>query len=258
MIFSVLSIASLLFFSNPLEAAISPTKNSVPPIEKRKYTEVSQEALRLPVDHALKVIRGHSKLIDELEAIAFDTSENMDQRWKAFGLVVKTQKENSWPIVERGLSSSEWFMKQISLISIGEYHKDRIPTVVPKYLSEKAMVIRSTVVSLLETQVGRQEIRDYLWAELNHERNFRMGKSLWVRGQILGVLAKDPVRTELSQFAKVLQEKDQAMSTQALKSMEYLAGKKLGNTNDTLDKKVKLWSQWTKSAEFKNFERSSF
>jgi len=202
------------------------------------------EIFRLPMPNALKVLRKQTQMIPELERLSFDPAQTMDRRWRAFGLVIQAKQTEALPLIDRALKAPEWYMRNLGLLGLEEVAPQRLTSVAMKMLSDRALVVRSAAVSVLQKQVGRTEVREALWKEIEEKRNFRKGASLWIRGQIAELLAEDPVRGERDGFLKILKESDRRMHIAAFTALEKITGQKVGKTADSHQKKLQLWRQW--------------
>ena len=140
------------------------------------------DIFKLPMPNALKVLRRQAQLHPELERVSFDEKETMDRRWRAFGLLIQLRQGAALPLIERALVAPEWYMRNLGLLGIEEVASARVVPEALKLLSDRALVVRSSAVSVLRKQVGKNEVREALWGELHATRNFRKGSSLWIRG----------------------------------------------------------------------------
>ena len=82
-------------------------------------------------------------------------------------------------------------------------------------LSDPALVVRSLAVETLIADGDPSEIRPVLWQELDQPRNFHKNKSLWIRGQILEYLRRQPLPKEKDHWSQLLRDPDQKIKTVA-------------------------------------------
>jgi hypothetical protein len=81
---------------------------------------------------------------------------------------------------------------------------------------------------------------------MGQKYNFRNKESLWIRAQIVEVLAQKPADHELKIFSKLLQDKDVRVQTAAIGGMEKLTGVKLGEAQSSHEKIVLLWQDYAR------------
>lgn len=212
--------------------------------QKQGTDSALSEVLQLPIPNAVKVVRNNQQHLKDLAKLAFDSNEPMDRRWRAFGIFVQVRRGEAQPQIERALKAPEWYMRNLGLLAMEDISPQNSTETAMQLLGDRAMVVRSAAVQVLEKQVGRQEVRDALWEEMSQQRNYRKGASLWIRSQIAEILARDPVRSEQGQFARLLKESDQKIQLAALKGLEKISGQKIGKSTDSHAKKLDLWRAW--------------
>lgn len=206
------------------------------------------DLFKLPMPNALKVLRRQAQLHPELERVSFDEKETMDRRWRAFGLLIQLRQAAALPLIERALVAPEWYMRNLGLLGIEEVASARVVPEALKLLSDRALVVRSSAVSVLRKQVGKNEVREALWEELHATRNFRKGSSLWIRGQIVTLLAEDPVRGEKDRFIKILSDGDARLHVPTFAALEKITGQKVGKGTESPAKRLQLWKAWAQSS----------
>jgi HEAT repeat protein len=213
-------------------------------IPSQKSDSGLSEVLQLPIPNALKVLRNQQQHLPELSKIAFDSNEEMDRRWRALSVLIQLRPSNIDSLIQRSLSAPEWYMRNLGLLGLQDISPRNALEAAIRLLSDRAMVVRSAAVQVLEKQVGRQEVRDSLWEEMRQQRNFRKGTSLWIRSQIAEILARDPVRSERAQFTALVQEQDQKIQQAAFLGLEKITGQRIGKATDSHSKKLEQWRIW--------------
>lgn len=225
----------IFFFLLPLSSFAVPSQ---------KANSNLNEVLQLPIPNALKVLRNQQQHVPELSQIAFNPKEDMDRRWRAMSVLIQLRPSNVESLIERSLNAPEWYMRNVGLLGLQDMSPRNATEAAIRLLSDRAMVVRSAAVQVLEKQVGRQEVRDALWEEMKQERNFRRGSSLWIRSQIAEVLAQDPVRSERAQFTALIKESDKKIQSAAFNGLEKILGQRLGKPTDSHEKKLDQWRSW--------------
>lgn len=224
---------------------------SVPLLDPAHFPEpVSlnvEEVLSMPAGNRLEVAKlRKNELIAPLNKIAFSDQADFQVRWSALVLLAQLQGPLAELTLERALEHKEWFLRNAALLTYPSLFPKKAAKVALKMLQDKALVIRSAAIEVLEARLDT-EIREALWTELDHPRNFRKKQSLWIRPQILQVLAKDPGRREALLFLNHLRDKDLKLHPFAIQGLERITGQTLGRTDLALSEKRELWLKWAKN-----------
>lgn len=225
----------------------SPVQANLPPETAEPLKISVDEILSLPGGNRLLVAASRAKdLLPELEKIAFSKERDYNERWKAVVLYTQLAGPEAHLLLSKSLKSSEWFMRNAALVAYQEVLPGRAANVARELLTDKALVVRSAAIQVLEMHMS-SEVRELLWAEIDQPRNFRKKQSLWTRPQILEILAKNPNDRELPLYVASLREKDERMHAPAIVALEQITQKKLAPHLKDLVAKRELWLKWVKS-----------
>lgn len=204
------------------------------------------ELLRLPGENRRSVVQVQGdKLYPRFIEIAFSESQPMSLRWRALMAAGEARGAKAIPDIAKAGASSQWFMRNAALIAMSEVSPEEGRKLAQKLIKDKALVVRSAAVEVLEKS-PTPEVRELLWEELNQSYNFKNAQSLWIRHQIVGVLAKKPLDRELRTFAELLSDKDARVHLPAVRGLEKLTGVKLGEGPMKQSALVALWKDYVK------------
>ncbi len=204
------------------------------------------ELLRLPGENRRSVVQMQGdKLYPRFIEIAFSESQPMSLRWRALMAAAESRGVKAIPDIAKAGSSGQWFMRNAALIAMSEVSSEEGQKLAQKLIKDKALVVRSAAVEVLEKSAS-PEVRELLWEELNQSYNFKNSQSLWIRHQIVGVLAKKPLDREMSTFAGLLSDKDVRVQLPAVRGLEKLTGVKLGEGPMKQSALVGLWRDYVK------------
>jgi HEAT repeat protein len=164
----------------------------------------------------------------DLKKIAFNEDRTLGMRWKAFMAMVRIGKKDSLPEVDQALRSSDWFMREAALHVLPVLDQEKAFQAAMRGLDDQALVVRSTAVKTLRV-LKRPESAEKLWGELYSKENYMRKKSLWIRKYIVEALADiAPANTE-DKFVKILDDNDSLLFEPAIRGLERITGKKLGD-----------------------------
>lgn len=226
----IIMIGSILFLGLQVQAAVS--KETA-----KKSSEVRLEkALRLPLSGRLSAVRGQGKEgYKQLEKMAFDQSQAIEERWKAVTTMGRVYPKESRANLEKAMKSQEWFMRNAALVVV--HYGDRAWAVkwARNLLHDPALVVRTASVQALRN-LNAKESRDLLWERFSSNENFRSGKSLWIRRHILEVLSEWAEPGQEGRFMQVLTEKDDVLRKLAMQTLKSITKLKHENVAD--------WQNW--------------
>lgn len=204
------------------------------------------EILNLPPENRTQaVLATTADVYKEFINVAFSEAHSMRLRWRALTLAAEARREKATPDLLKASTHKQWFMRNAALVALAEVNEKEAQKVAKKLLKDKALVVRSAAVDVLQKN-ARPEMRDLLWEEMNQKYNFRNNESLWIRSQIVEALAQKPADHELRIFNKLLKDKDQRVQSAAVSGMEKLTGVKLGESKTSRDKVVLLWQEYAR------------
>lgn len=216
--------------------------NTVPKNEEF-LNRTALEMLNLPSDNRRQIVAFDKDRYPQFIKIAFDDQQAMSIRWKALIAASDTQHAQAIKDIYRAAEAKEWFMRNAALVAAQNISQVEGEKVAQKLLTDKALVVRSAAVEVLEVS-SSQDIRNTLWVELNKSYNFKKNTSLWIRPQIVRTLAKKPKDSELKDFIRLLDDKDLNVHPAAIAGLEKLTGVKLGQEKDDSKKLVGLWKEY--------------
>lgn len=204
------------------------------------------ELLKLPGENRRMVVQVQGeKHYHNFVALAFNESQPMALRWKALMAAAEARGTKATSDLLKAGGASQWFMRNAALIALSEVNPEQGQRLAQKLIKDKALVVRSAAVGVLEKSASA-EVRDLLWDELNQKYNFKNSESLWIRHQIVDVLAKKPVDREMRIFAQLLSDKDVRVQLPAVRGLERLTGVKLGDGKMTQVSLVGAWKDYLK------------
>ncbi|WP_373997846.1 HEAT repeat domain-containing protein [Bdellovibrio bacteriovorus] len=233
-------VASVLF------AGLSSSTFAVAAKPSSSTLTSAMEVLKLPGENRRMAIQSQGdKHYSQFISVAFNEAQPMSLRWRALMAAAEARGEKATPDLLKAGSHKQWYMRNAALVALAEVNPSQGQKLATKLLKDKALVVRSAAVSALENNLS-SENRDLLWEELNQKYNFKNTQSLWIRHQIVEVLAKKPVDHELKIFAGLLSDKDQRVQLPAVRGLEKLTGVKLNKSVVSTDALVGLWKNYLK------------
>lgn len=169
----------------------------------------------------------------------------MKTRWLAVMTAANLAGENIKPNLEKLAQHSTWYMRSAAVKAMHEVDPRAAYVMAKKLVSDKALVVRSAAVDVLGNSTS-QEDRNVLWLELSKNYNFHGQSSLWVRSQIAEVLANSANKSELGDFARLLNDGDQKVMRHAIKGLENITGKTMEAKRSDSPELVRQWQEYLK------------
>lgn len=206
------------------------------------------EVLNLPAENRRQLAEVNAEKYPQFLELAFDQNQPMSLRWRALVAASDAKGSAALKDILKAADSKEWFMRNAALVAVNSISISEGEKLAQKLISDKALVVRSAAVEILQNSKD-QEIRNTLWVELNKDYNFKKKQSLWIRPQIVKVLAKTPKDAEIKDFMKLLDDKDLKVHPSAVAGLEKLTGVKLGEGQDSPSKLVGMWKDYLKETK---------
>lgn len=198
-------------------------------------------ALRMPFDNRIDALKAQGeKAFSVLENLAFDSKETLGIRWKSLTALARVQGQNSISMLEKALVSPEWYMRNAAMVAVLGVDKNKGIEWAKKLIQDDSLVVRTAAVQTLSS-VQSEDIKETLWRELYSERNYRNGKSLWIRKHIVRTLSFRAKANEVEKFAKLLRDADPRLHPWAVLGLEKSTGRILGDSNSNWTDKRERW-----------------
>lgn len=235
------SVAVLMFVSlgtgSAFAVGVKPTANAL---------TSAIEILKLPGENRRMVVAGKGdQFYSNFISVAFDEAQPMSLRWRALMAAAEARGAKSTQDLLKAGDNKQWYMRNAALVALNEVDPVQGTKLAQKLLKDKALVVRSAAVGALEKS-SSSEVRDLLWDELNQGYNFKNKQSLWIRHQIVGVLAQKPLDREIKLFAQLLSDPDARVQLPAVRGLEKLTGVRLGEGRLKQSALVGLWKNYLK------------
>ena len=178
-----------------------------------------------------------------LREVAFHKKSSDRMKWNAIvsmGVVYGHRADSE---LEKALKSDDWILRNAAQVAMKSYDPVRSKEWALKLLNDKALVVRSASVDSLAQDLDDRTIAS-LWDAFNDPKNFRGNRSLWIRKQILQVIAAHPRNSDVGRFIGVLRDKDSGLYFPAIRALERMTGMKKGSEEASLKDQSKLWLKW--------------
>lgn len=202
------------------------------------------ELLKVPTEIRKNSINGKAdRYYKPFVDIAFSNENAMSLRWRALMAAAEVNGVKATDDLKKAGEHDAWFMRNAALVALTEVNPHEASKLAQKLLKDKALVVRSAAVDVLQKD-SALDVRELLWKELNQKYNYKGAQSLWIRHQIVEVLAKSPKSNELKTFANLLNDKDTRLYLPAINGLEKLTGVKLGQEKQSQADVVALWRNY--------------
>ncbi len=134
--------------------------------------------------------------------IVQDAQQPMKIRWRAMMALVRVDKRKAEKEIPKLLDDKTWYIRNAAIVALREIDNSLAAKYAEKLISDPALVVRSAAVEILKNNLTNQR-RDLLWDEFHQARNIKGKSSLWIRSQILEILAKNPRPLEKKLFETI-------------------------------------------------------
>jgi HEAT repeat protein len=202
------------------------------------------EALRLPPESRIAaLVKQGVPGYRRLREIAFESEESLSIRWRALMSMALIGRELSLPEIEKGLQHKEWFLRSGSLKAMSRLNSEKSVSWARRLLDDKALVVRSTAVSVLKEQRDLKS-GDLLWKKLNSKENYRGNVGLWIRQNIVSTLADFARREDVPKFMALLDGDDVSLHGSAILGLERITQQRLGQPIEPIAYKRTYWRTW--------------
>ena len=180
-----------------------------------------------------------SQRIESLSALARNKQASIRTRWRAITSLAMIDKQKAVPVVEQALSSGHWYLRNAGMVAIVHADTERAKHWALHLIKDPALVVRTAAVQALK-KLNAVESKDSLWQELYSAKNFKKGKSLWVRRHIVEALSRFENPGSEKRFLKVLRDQDETLYPAAIKGLERITGKSM---KGPIEKQRVAWIQ---------------
>ena len=232
------SVLMAVVFAVPVLAAIPQSQQGQSP------RELVIMALRLPLKNRTNSIRIQGKrAFEALQDLAFDPTQPLFIRWRAITTIGNVFPEKAYPVLEKALVDSRWFLRNAAILALPSVSKSDAIKWSVKLLDDRALVVRTAAVQTL-TKLKAKTAEPILWEKLKSSENYYRGKSLWVRKHIARALGELASSSSLIKFIHLLKDSDERVQKQAILGLERLTGKKLSRRSAPVAEQKVAWENW--------------
>ncbi len=233
-ILSVLFFILLVFSEASLQASVRPAQKNISLVTALK-------TLNLPSERRLDFFKkpgGEKALLK----IAF-TKEPIDlgHRWRATTALAKLYPNSAG--VKRALRHKDWYMRNAALLGLSEVKGPSAIDWSIRFLrNDASLIVRSAAVDIL-TKKATRRAKEALRQNINNKLNFRKGKPLWVRKNILQAVYQMSTKSDLPELISSLNSPlDPQHSKFLLEALPRVSGHSV-NTSPYGNEK-KAWLDW--------------
>lgn len=199
--------------------------------------------LRLPEANRRETVEKHgSNAYPLLKQVSFDSNQTLQLRWRAMVIMGQVFPHQAQRDLLSALRSPEWFMRNAAIIALSHGNKKVATRWAVRLLDDDALVVRTAAVQALN-RLNAREIEPILWTKLSDAKNFKNGKSLWVRKHIAETLAKFARNGQEAKFIQLLDDADPRVYPAAIRALEGITGQQLSNSKSILEQK-QSWLAW--------------
>lgn len=178
----------------------------------------------------LKIIQAEGRQgLMRLRSVAFDHTQTVDARWKAFVTFAMVGGKDVLPEIEEAIQSTDWFMRDAGIKTLRKIDPVRAVKWSKHLVSDPSLVVRTSAVTTLH-HLRDSSSKTLLWEKLDSPQNFRGKQSLWVRHHIVRVLAENAEKGEEQKFLKILTDADTRLHAPANLALTKLTGVKPPST----------------------------
>lgn len=235
----ITTLCALFLGLQPSFAAIAPSKITADPS--------LIDILKRPADVRVQLLEERPNAVyKELVDIALHSDQPMNIRWRALTSAALLRKEESVDDLIKATESSEWFLRNAALVSLSEFSQEKGYQAARRLARDPALVVRSAAVEVLARSENPFD-RDLLWSELHESYNKKNGQSLWIRAQIAKLLTKQSQKSEISNFARLLNENEEELQKVAISALEDLTGQKPALGVAVHKRVVEIWKSKVKT-----------
>jgi hypothetical protein len=220
--------------------------NAAIPRDAASRASSTYEALRLPLGERMSALQLQGPQgYRNLRELMFDGKQSMETRWRAVTAAGLLGGKESRPELERALRAPEWFMRNAGLIAITNVDRGWALNWSRKLLSDKALVVRAAAVDALAELQDRASIA-LLWKKLDAKENFKGKQSLFIRRRIVETLAQLEGAGHEAKFIAVLSDRDESLHGPAIRALERITQKTMGEPQEPVAFKKAHWQRWWK------------
>lgn len=171
---------------------------------------------------------------------AQNVSLPMSARWQSLLKAAELAGPQQIPEITAFAKSNDWFMRNAALVALEKINTSYAIDQAKILVQDKALVVRSAAVEMLAKK-NTLEIKRLFAEELSKPYNFSGRQSLWIRPQIMKVIAAG-VSTDDRQFmAKHLFDSDKKVATLSALALEKISTIRFEDKN-----KVQSWQNYVK------------
>lgn len=190
-----------------------------------------------------------AKLLNELESQLLNDNLDLDTRWMAAMIMARIGGQAATERFLKAMQSPVFYVRLAAIkgLEVVAFQQPGVPlpathlTTLHDALNDKAWVVRAAAADTLG-KLGNRESLAHLLKELNQDRNFYRGKSLWVREHIIEAIGAIGGSESIPALIECLKEEDNAITQAALKALNPLQHETLTEFNSS-----KNWLSWWKA-----------
>lgn len=172
--------------------------------------------------------------------IAQNTTLPMSARWQALIKAAELSTAQQIPEITAFAKSDDWFMRNAALVALEKINQSYAIDEAKVLVQDKALVVRSAAVDMLAKK-NTIEIRQIFATELAKPYNFSGKQSLWIRPQIMKIMAKTASSYDRQIMAKYLFDSDKKVAALSAAGLERISSIRFDKKN-----KIQAWQQFVK------------
>ena len=181
----------------------------------------------------------HAKQFDLVD-VAFDKKRDDSQRWRSLIALSVQNGDQSIEHLSSAVLSNEWFMRDAALLAMGAVDTNLALEWARKLvISDPSMLVRTTAVKIIKQNGSKGDI-PVLSKAISNKRNFRHGRSLWIRRHIAEAISSLD-KSSYTEMLRLLDDEDARVTQVALRALEDITGHKPDFKDQSLKEQISTW-----------------
>ena len=184
------------------------------------------------------------KASDESYASQIKMAKNsilpMSTRWQSLIKAAELAGPQQISEITEFAKSNDWFMRNAAMVALEKINTGYAIDQAKELVQDKALVVRSAAVEMLAKK-NTLEIKRIFAEELAKPYNFSGKQSLWIRPQIMKVLAANASSDDRQFIAKHLFDSDKKVAALSANALERISSIHFDEKN-----KIQSWQDYVK------------